>query len=48
MRTPKSKKNCFSIALGQTLVALEMLLVILHFYLSIGLSKMGHNTFRRI
>ena len=33
--------HCF----GVDLVVLEMLKAILHFYLSIGLTKMGDNTF---
>ena len=43
-----SKKKCFSNALGYTLVVLEVLQALLHFYLSIGLTKMGDNTFGAI
>ena len=40
-----SKKKCFSNDLGYTLVVLEVLQALLHCYLSIGLTKMGDNTF---
>ena len=40
-----SKKKCFSNTLGYTLVVLEVLQALLHFYLSIGLTKKGDNTF---
>ena len=35
----------FSNALGYMLVVLEVLLALMHFYLSIGPTKMGDNTF---
>ena len=41
----QSKKKCFSIALRHTLVVLEMHRASRHFYLSIGPTKSGHNTF---
>ena len=41
----RSKKKCFSNALGYTLVVLEMLQAHRHFYLSIGPTKSGDNTF---
>ena len=40
-----SKKRCFSNAFGYGLVASEVLQSLLHFYLSIGLTQMGDNTF---
>ena len=40
-----SKKKCFSIALRHTLVVLEMHRASMHFYLSIGPTKTGDNTF---
>ena len=43
--TEPSKKKCFSNALGYTLVVLEVLQAHRHFYLSIGPTKSGDNTF---
>ena len=40
-----STKKCFFNALGYTLVILEVLEALLHFFLSIGPTKMGDNTF---
>ena len=40
-----SKKKCFSNALRHTLVVLEMHRASMHFYLSIGPTKNGDNTF---
>ena len=40
-----SKKKCFSNALGYTLGVLEVLQAHRHFYLSIGPTKSGDNTF---
>ena len=40
-----SKKKCFSNALRHTLVVLEMHWAHRHFYLSIGPTKSGDNTF---
>ena len=42
---PGGKKKCFSNALGYTLVVLEVLWALRHFYLSIGPTKRGDNTF---
>ena len=41
----KSKKKCFSNALGYALVVLEVLQAHRHFYLIIGPTKSGDNTF---
>ena len=40
-----SKEKCFSNALGYTVVVLEVLQAHKHFYLSIGPTKSGDNTF---
>ena len=40
-----SKKKCFYNALGYTLVVLEVLEALMHFYLTIGPTKMGDKTF---
>ena len=45
LRYQNSTKKCFSNALGYTLVVLELLQALMHFYLSIGPTKIGDNTF---